>query len=192
MTEFRKYYPVEFERDLLKFMKQIPIVGNKHYNNEEHRIQYFYLTPNYNYLDVFSKDKQILFIVALFWSVLIDQVFYTYFKCDYSIFQKKTLYPKFIGNCTAPSLMSSQCGHNQHPLLILNAVNDYSDKGNLIESDRKIFKNDEVQVPRKSIEIVGLVDKTKDQIKREIVTYLKKSHPNINADYFWSLCEREF
>ena len=191
MTGFRKYYKEQFDSDLLKFMKQVPIVGNKHFTNKEHTIQYFYLTPGYNYLDIIPRDRQPLLVITLFWTVLIDQVFYTYFKSDYSIFQRKTLYPKFIGNCTAPSLISSQCGHNQHPKLILDAVNDYSDRGNLIEGDRRIFKNNEVQIPREPIEVNGLVSLTKDEIKLNTEVYLKNYHPNINQNHFWSLCEKE-
>lgn len=191
MTDFKTYYKQQFQKDLLIFVGQIPVEGNKHYDRQEFNIQYFFLTPGYKYLDIIPEDRQGLFTVALFWTVLVDQVFYSYFGSSYQTFQRKAKYPKFIGNCTAPSLMSSECGHHQHPEKILQAVNDTLNKGNRFDFDREIFKKDESSSPRKRIEYHSILEQSKEIMKDEIREYFENHQPKINWKEFWDKCEKE-
>jgi hypothetical protein len=191
LKDFKTYYNQYFQRDLLNFVGQIPIEGNKHYDNNEFNIQYFYLTPQYKYLDIVPKEKQGLFAVALFWTVLVDQTFYFNYRHSYQTFQRQTLYPKFIGNCTAPSLMSSECGHHQHPRKILQAVNDTEDKGNRFDFEREIFKKDESNQRRQFIDYLTLLDQSKQVMQDEIKEYFEKHQPEISWTDFWTKCERE-
>lgn len=191
MTDFKTYYKQHFQRDLLNFVGQIPIDGNKHYDKNEFSIQYFFLTPQYKYLEVIQKDRQGLFAVALFWTVLVDQTFYSNFRHSYQTFQRKTVYPKLIGNCTAPSLMSSECGHHQHPRKIFQAINDTTDKGNRFDFEREIFKKDESTQPRQFIDYLTTLDQSKQVMKDEIKDYFETHQPEISWMEFWSKCERE-
>lgn len=191
MTEFKTYYKHNFQRDLLNFVGQIPIEGNKHYDRNEFNIQYFFLTPQYKYLDIIPQDRQGLFAVALFWTVLVDQTFYSNYRHSYQTFQRKTLYPKFIGNCTAPSLMSSECGHHQHPRKLLQAINDTADKGNRFDFERVIFKKDESNQPRQFIVYLTLLDQSKKVMQDEIKEYFENLQPEISWTEFWTKCERE-
>jgi hypothetical protein len=191
LTDFKTYYKQYFQRDLLSFVGQIPIVGNKHYDKNEFNIQYFFLTPQYKYLDIIPQDRQGLFTVALYWTVLIDQTFYSNFRHVYQTFQRKTLYPKFIGNCTAPSLMSSECGHHQHPRKILQAINDTEDKGNRFDFEREIFKKDESCEPRQFIEYLTILDQAKHVMKDEIKDYFENHQPEMSWADFWKKCEQE-
>jgi len=86
LTDFKTYYKQQFQRDLLNFVGQIPVDGNKHYDRNEFNIQYFFLTPQYKYLDIIPSDRQALFSVALYWTVLIDQTFYLNFRHSYQTF----------------------------------------------------------------------------------------------------------
>lgn len=190
MTDFATYYRQQFQTDLLNFVRQIPIDGNKHYNKDEFNIQYFFLTPFYNYLDIVPADRQANFIVSLFWTVLVDQVFYTFYN-GYSLFRSKTLYPKFIGNCTAPSLMSSQCGHHQHPKQILLAVNDFADKGNAFDFDREVFKGNESKVKRNTINFEEVLNSSKAVMKKEVEDYFSNHQREINGEEFWEKCLAE-
>jgi len=61
VTDFKTYYKQQFQRDLLNFVGQIPIDGNKHYDRNEFNIQYFFLIPHYKYLDIIPQDRQGLF-----------------------------------------------------------------------------------------------------------------------------------
>jgi hypothetical protein len=170
---------------------QIPIDGNKHYDRNEFNIQYFFLTPQYKYLDIIPQDRQGLFAVALYWTVLVDQTFYSNFRHSYQTFQRKTLYPKFIGNCTAPSLMSSECGHHQHPRKILQAINDTTDKGNRFDFEREIFKKDESNQPRQFIDYLTIFDQSRQVMKDEIKDYFENHQPEISWADFWTKCEQE-
>lgn len=191
MTDFKTYYKQHFQRDLLNFVGQIPIVGNKHYDKNEFSIQYFFLTPQYKYLDVIPQERQGIFAVSLFWTVLVDQTFYSTYRHSYQTFQKKTLYPKFIGNCTAPSLMSSECGHHQHPRKILQAINDTADKGNRFDFEREIFKKDESKQPRQFIDYLTIIDQSRQVMKDEIKEYFENHQSEISWLEFWTKCERE-
>lgn len=191
MTDFKTYYKEQFQRDLLNFVGQIPIDGNKHYDRNEFNIQYFFLTPQYKYLNIIPQDRQGLFAIALFWSVLVDQTFYSNYRLSYPPFQRKTLYPKFIGNCTSPSLMSSECGHHQHPRKILQAINDTTDKGNRFDFEREIFKKDESNQPRLVIDYFSTIEQARQVIKDEIKDYFENHQPVISWEEFWTKCERE-
>jgi hypothetical protein len=191
VIDFKTYYKQYFQRDLLNFVGQIPINGNKHYDKTEFNIQYFFLTPQYKYLDIVPQDRQGLFAVALFWTVLVDQAFYSNYRYSYQTFQRQTLYPKFIGNCTAPSLMSSECGHHQHPRKILQAINDTTDKGNRFDFEREIFKKDESNQPRQFIDYLTFLDQSKQVMQYDIKDYFEKHQPEISWTEFWSKCERE-
>ena len=191
MTDFKIYYKHQFERDFLNFVRQIPIDGNKHYDRKEFNIQYFFLTPQFMYLDIIPEVRQGLFAVALYWNVLIDQTFYSHFRRSYQVFQNKTLYPKFIGNCTAPSLINSECGHHQHPRKILQAINDTEDKGNRFDFDRKIFDKDEGVKIRQRIDYFSHLEQSRQIMKEEIKDYFENYQPEISWTEFWVKCEQE-
>lgn len=191
MTDFKTYYKKYFQLDLLNFVGQIPIDGNKHYDKIEFNIQYFFLTPQYKYLEVIQQERRGLFAVALFWTILVDQTFYSYFRRSYQTFHRKTLYPKFIGNCTAPSIMTSECGHHQHPRKILKAINDTEDKGNRFDFDREIFKKDESSQKRQFIDYLTILDQSRQVMKDEIKEYFENHQPEISWTEFWTKCERE-
>lgn len=191
MIDFKTYYKHNFQRDLLNFVGQIPIEGNKHSDRQEFNIQYFFLTPNYKYLDLVPIDRQAHFAVALFWTVLVDQVVYSKFRHSYQEFRRKTMYPKFIGNCTAPSIMSSECGHHQHPRKILQAINDTIDKGNRFDFDREIFKKDERENMRDLIDYFKILEQSNEIMKEEIKGYFENHHPEIEWTDFWLKCEQE-
>lgn len=191
MTDFTTYYRQQFQSDLLNFVRQIPVDGNKHYDKNEFNIQYFFLTPFYNYLDIVPIDRQANFIVSLFWTVLVDQVFYSNSFSGYQTFRSKTLYPKFIGNCTAPSLMSSQCGHHQHPKRILEAANDFNDTGNSFDFDREIFKSNESKTKRSNIDLTVALSEATKTMESEVKDYFTNHQPEINWKEFWEKCNSE-
>ncbi len=191
MTDFKTYYKQHFQSDLLNFVGQIPVDGNKHYDRNQFNIQYFFLTPSYRYLDIIPIERQGLFSVALFWTILVDQTFYSIYRHSYQTFQRKTLYPKFIGNCTAPSLMSSECGHHQHPRKIFQAINDIVDNGNRFDFERVIFKKDERETIRKQIDYYIFLDQARQVMKDEIRDYFENHQPEINWTEFWTKCEQE-
>jgi hypothetical protein len=55
--------------------------------------------------------------VALFFTVLVDQVCYSHFRGVYEAFRRLTEYPKFKGDCPGA------CSYHLHPSRILSALN---------------------------------------------------------------------
>lgn len=187
-VKYSKYYNEIFRDDLFNFTRRIPFNRLRHYNQEVKSIQYFNLTPNYDFLDVIPEKRKREFIVTLFWIVLMDQVCYTYFKMAYPTFQENTKYPKFIGNCTAISLAFSDCGHNQHPSKILFAVNDYMDKGNRFASEKQRFEAHLSDTKRDKIDFSNAFEMLKPIMKEEIKNYFQNNQPDIDWIEFWKKC----
>ena len=189
--DFKNYYLTKFQSDLLTFLSNIPEKGKHHYNDGDTTIQYFMLTPQYTYLDKVPLENLSYFAVALYWTVLIDQVYYAHFKSEYPTFKKNTLYPKFIGNCTAPSLMSSECGHHQHPSKILKAINDFDDKGNRLDFDRVHFDKDISKSTRNNISIAMVMTESNSVMEQETKKYFDQFKPPIDLNNFWQHCLAE-
>ena len=185
--DFKKYYREFFSNDLKAFRQQIPILGNKHYQKDVFKIQYFQLTPNYNYLD-FLKNEQAKFAISLFYSVLFDQVAYNISR-QYNSFKNVTNYPKFIGNCTSSSETFSSCGQNQPPYSILMALNDFEDKGNIIECDKLPFKNGEKNTPRSIIYYSDIFYQAAIFLKQETKIIFEKNEFEMSWDNFWILAD---
>lgn len=186
--EFNFYYNNLFQKQLNKFIAQIPRNSNKHCHENEVNIQYFMLTPRYNFLDIIPSESLPFFITSLYWTILVDQVCYAHFRQDYNKFRSKTRYPKFIGNCTAPSLFSSQCGHHQHPKKVLIAVNDYLDKGNREGLDREIFELNISRAHRELIEFNTVLLLSKKPMKDEVYSYFINYQDNVDHKGFWEKC----
>ena len=184
MTDFKTYYDQLFQKDIFNFIGQIPIEGNKHYDPENFNIQYFFLTPRYKYLDIIPEDRQGFFTVALYWTILFDQVLHSYYGGGTTKFQRMSIGLKFIGNCTAPSIMSSQCGHHQHPSRIFEAINEFKDIVSLNMGEDGIFKKDRCSTIRKHIAYKNTFENSKIILKLGIGDYLK-DFPEINLSEFW-------
>jgi hypothetical protein len=185
--EYIIYYREKYFNDLQRFRQQIPIEGNKHYHENIFKIQYFQLTPSYNYLDFIEEDLA-EFAISLFFHVLFDQVAYNT-DGNYSSFQKLTNYPKFIGNCTSVSEIFSQCGQNQHPISILKAINDLNDEGNLFEPDRLPYRNGEKLPKRPIIYYSELFYKAAIFFKNETKAFFSKNEIEMSWEKFWILVD---
>lgn len=116
MMSIEKYYDVHFNNDLKFLYSDIPESSLHHNGKETHTIQYERLTNKYNHL-IFLEDNRTLFITSLYFTVLLDQIFYTYFQPEYKAYRELTNSPKFIGNCL------SSCRYNLHPKNIIIAAN---------------------------------------------------------------------
>ncbi len=187
--EYVKYYREKYSNDLESFRQQIPIEGNKHYHEDLFKIQYFQLTPSYNYLDFTEEVAE--FAVSLFFSILMDQVAFNQQLSggDYNKFRNLTNYPKFIGNCTSTSEKFSQCGGNQHPISILKAINDFEDEGNSLELDRLPYRNDEKNPKRPIIQYSEIFYKASIFFKIETKVFFEKNKIDMSWTNFWTLVE---
>ena len=188
MRTFKDYYKNYFEKDLQLFVGQIPVDGNMHYKRDEITVQYFHLIPFYKYLDMIENENRAHFVVTLFWNVLIDQVYYSNYREHYGNFNYKYAYPKFIGNCTAPSMMSSDCGKHLHPLRIFEAVNDNVSTGNGKEFHREVFSKDESVIKREKIDCSSSFRESQEIMRLELKDYFLDHEPEIFWKDFWDKC----
>jgi hypothetical protein len=99
MTDFGTYYNNKFRRDITRFFSTVPDHSKHTFGDKTiFTIQYQALTKDFNYLDFLDIGNKAYFGIALYFTVLVDQVCYTYFRQYYDNFLKNTLYPKFVGS----------------------------------------------------------------------------------------------
>lgn len=171
MSDFKTYYNNKFSEDLNRFFSVIP--NESKFHDDMHvqqifSIQYERLTPQRNHLDFLNKEMKEYFGVALFFTVLIDMVCYSYFQNHYSKFQSLTRYPKFIGNCL------SWCRFHLYPNDIFRSMNQGQNS-----TEPYLFFHD------KFIEAVVTMEK-------ETISFFNQYLTEINGAAFWELCKTEF
>lgn len=171
MDDFRRYYVERFPADIKGFFVSIPEGSKFHEDSERrqiHSIQYERLSLDFNHLHfLVTEQEKLNFGVAIFFSVLIDEVFYTHFINDYDAFQKLTYYPKFIGNCPGG------CHYHLHPKDIFFAIN-YSRKGN--QGNLNFYETFKFAQPF---------------LHEWIQDFLELNFPLINRVDFWNKCLKE-
>lgn len=119
MDSFSKYYKEKFRNDIHHFFSSVP-ESSKHHDNIDDKtiftIQLERLTKDFDHLQFLLPPDKLNFAVALFFTVLVDEVCYSYYRNHYSDFRALTLYPKFIGNCPGG------CRYHLHPVNIFSAI----------------------------------------------------------------------
>lgn len=175
VNDFVTYYHTSFRVDFSTFLSSIPI-DSKNHNTDDPKlitIQYERLTRDFPHLDFLKEDlRKAYFGVTLFFTVLIDEVFYTFYKAEYGEFRKLTFYPKFIGNCP------SSCRYHFHPKEIFLAMN-YSRNKTYLPNPTQINFNKALS---EAIPVMQL----------EIYDFLYKHFPLVNSREFWKRCQHEF
>lgn len=131
-------------------------------------------------------------MVALYWTVLMDQIMYTFFRKDYDKFHDIISYPKFIGNCTGTGSLTSDCCHNLDPYLILVAINDNSDKGNKFDFERQPFEKFKSFTLRTRINYDSILIDSAKVMKSEIYNFSPNNCPNVNLIDLWGRIDFEF
>lgn len=117
--EFEQYYNSHFRNHYSQFISKIPDESKFHDDRERKEIitiQRSRLSNKYNYLNFLTKQEYNLFIISLYYTILVDMVFYTHYKHHYNRFQSLTKYPKFIGDCL------STCRFHLDPNQIFNII----------------------------------------------------------------------
>jgi len=170
---FGEYYRQSFRTDIQRFMMSIPADSRNHdYDKTVFTIQYEKLGKDTPHLDVVPLKHRSHFAVALFFTVLVDEVFYTYYRSQYGEFRSLTMYPKFIGNCPGG------CNHHFHPRDIFEAINCSSDGQNTYR--------------RPDVSVYESFDQAIEVIKGEVFDFFSKYMTTINPSNFWQKCVNEF
>jgi len=112
--DLAEYYRGAFRGDLEKVVRHAP---PKHeHERGEITIQPRTLSTENRVVRLWDPEWRGLFASALFLTVLVDQVCYSYFRAHYEAFRKLTRYPKFRGDCPGG------CGHHIDPAGVFSAL----------------------------------------------------------------------
>ena len=170
---FREYYGQQFQSDIQRFMMSIPSESRNHDNDKSvFTIQYERLTKDTDHVDVIHPENRANFAMALFLSVLVDEVCYKHFRPQYPQFRNLTLYPKFIGNCPG------SCQYHFHPRDIFTAIN-YSRDGQ--NAGR-----------RPDITVYSHFNEACEVMKSEIFDFFTQHMTTVDPMEFWRRCVTEF
>ncbi len=170
---FTDYYRRQFRGDIQRFMMSIPSESRNHdHDKSVFTIQYERLTKDTQHLDVIEPENRAHFAIALFLSVLVDEVCYTHFKSIYPQFRNLTRYPKFIGNCPGG------CHYHFHPRDIFAAINYSRDGQN--------------SARRPDVSVFALFDEASDVMKEEVFDFFTNHLPDVDPNTFWRRCVDEF
>lgn len=110
---FKQYYGDPFRADIAKVILSGP---PSHSERGEVAIQPRTLSTMNPVIRSWDQEHIDLFVTAPFFTVLVDQVCYTYYREYYSQFQSLTRYPKFRGDCTGG------CSHHIHPKYVFKVI----------------------------------------------------------------------
>lgn len=172
VNNFDKYYNGQFRQDIQKFFSKVPDKSKHSFDDPKiFTVQYQNLTKDFNYLDFLDLNQKAYFGTALFFTILVDQVCFTYFRPHYERFQQLTLYPKFVGN--SPSTDRT----NFPPRDIFGAFNYSRDR-------EKMFNTP-------NVEFWQSFNEAKPVMERETKTFFKKFFSEIDEELFWDKCAKE-
>lgn len=113
---FAEYYREKFRGDLAQVVRSAPSPNHFAENSYDTDLQPRVLSRHNQAVRLWHEDRRALFGVALFFTVLVDQVCYTHVRGWYRQFQTLTRYPKFKGDCPGA------CHYHLHPLGIFSAL----------------------------------------------------------------------
>ncbi len=113
--KFREYYAPPFVEDLNAFRTWAGASRISHREDLEgvFAIQPHLIKEHAKEVASWGTERVALFSAALFFTVLIDQICYTYFQHGYREFQHLTRYPKLRGLCPGGC-------QNRHPTLVFS------------------------------------------------------------------------
>jgi hypothetical protein len=111
---FSDYYNSSFRQDLQSVVAAMPPLHD--HGDGEVTIQPRTLSIANPVISGWGEDLRMLFAAALFLTILVDEVCYTYFRPAYPRFRALTLYPKLRGDCPGG------CWWHAHPELIWHSI----------------------------------------------------------------------
>lgn len=170
MNQFATYYNQQFRQDLNKFFSEIPDESRFHEDQQKKNIfsiQIERLTGNYPHLDFLNNEEKAFFGVALYFTILVDMVCYTYYKKDYLFFQNLTRYPKFIGNCPGG------CRYHFHPSRIF----EFMSRNRSVKKKLSFSEVFQMAIP---------------VMRQEVEDFFQENMWQLNGKLFWEKCLAEF
>lgn len=165
---FSEYYNNSFRQDLQRVVTAMPPLHD--HGDGEVTIQPRTLSIANPVIRGWREDRRILFAAALFLTILVDEVCYTYFQPAYPSFRALTLYPKLRGDCPGG------CSWHAHPELIWHSI------GTL---EGQPYRRTE------DLPFQHLPGDFLNAMEEETRSFLAAHLTEIDPDVFWERCARE-
>src|SRR5881397_61460 len=167
-VSFEAYYGETFRKDLGAVLDvRLP---RQHVFGDEVTLQPRSLSVENPVVNAWDRQHRAVFEVALFLTVLVDQVCYTYYRAHHERFASLTQYPKWRGDCPGG------CSAHIHPRHILGVVGRTAGHG--------------PQAP--GVDTLAVLASAKPVLEREVRSFCEQHMPELNADEFWARCSAEF
>ena len=161
---FKEYYGELFRADLDAVVSS----GSPSHSAEgEVTIQPRTLSTENPVICSWDRERIDLFSTALFFTVLVDQVCYTYFRYIYTGFQSLTCYPKFRGDCTGG------CRFHLHPKFIFEVITSSPGPAYEWSGTAKLLKE--------AINVMHF----------EVIDFFKDHIRCVDGEEFWVRCANE-
>ena len=162
---FADYYRTEFRADLESVLRAAPPQHHEH--PDEATIQPYSLSSANSAVRHMPTERRVRFGAALFFTVLVDQVCYTYFQDVYPKFRSITRYPKLRGDCPGA------CNYHIHPATIFRALGRQAVPTNEDRFAYDLLPSDTVVA-----------------MHREVTDFVHAHMPEL-GESFWTRCDRE-
>ena len=163
---FADYYRLRFRDDLTRVIRSAPPPHHLSVGETEVRLQPRTLSDHNETVRSWPAEQRALFGVALFFSVLVDQVCYTYHRNQYEDFRRLTQYPKFVGDCPGG------CYSHLHPSLILEQLGGCAGMG----------------YAHPPVPITQVLASAIPVMRREVLEFCRDHMPMLNGSAFWAQC----
>lgn len=162
---FRDYYNSSFRDDLRDVVRGLAPV----HDHGEFSLQPRSISVRNPTVRSWDEHRRMAFAVALFLTVLADQVCYTHFRSSYPQFRDLTQYPKWRGDCPGA------CHNHIHPGAVFRAIG--SEEGRLGSISDLPF----AEMP----------DEVLATMESEVTDFVRRYLPSVDAEDFWNRCDRE-
>lgn len=114
---FDEYYRERFRHDLAAILAAATRSHEHPGDPEGATLQPRSLSQENVAIRTLEGEVVVRFATALYFTVLVDEVMYTYYRAHYGTFEDLTRYPKFRGDCPGG------CSSHIHPSNVLRAIN---------------------------------------------------------------------
>ncbi len=167
---FAEYYRTSFHSDLVAVLDTAPPSCRPLRDEHEVFIQPIALTEKNPAIKAWPEGRRTNFAMALFLTVLADQVCFTHFREEYARFRRLTMYPKLKGDCPGA------CAGNAHPRCIFAVIG---------RSSYSLQRGHPNPPP---VELYAATS----SMRQEVIAFVAEHLRGVDPEEFWKRCEAEF
>ena len=166
---FAEYYRGRFRQDLAAILAGTPEVHEHPGDPPGGTLQLRSLSAENRAIRGLRRESAVLFATALYFTVLVDEVMYTYFQPHYDAFESLARYPKLRGDCP------SACYSHIHPSHLFGTM--CRAMGNVQEDELAPFR--------------GTIQDAIPVMRGEVLDFFLMHMKKVNGSEVWRRCCRE-